>query len=250
MNYRSSTRSLWIVFSITIALLAWQFQDRLELVFATRGTMTVTEEAEGVVKIHWRGKVAAPLLGKMEEAFRTYGSRRDTRFVVSFASPGGQLSHGGEVVRLIKSMQRTHTVDTVVEGRSACASMCVALYLAGSNRLADPKARFMFHEVSFRDAVTDAVNDVPEKAIARATDQLLERYFKPEGVDPKWLADVRTPHEGPRRVADRHGACCRGLRRRAADHQAVTRTITACHPSGFWQLPQQWQCRRAPYRLR
>lgn len=196
MNYRQSTRALWLAFAIAIGFLAWQFQDRLELIFATRGALTVSEEADGVVKLHWRGKVAAPLLARLDEAFRTHGRRGETRFLLSLASPGGELRHGGEVVRLIKAVQRANVVDTVVEGRSACASMCVAIYLAGNNRLADPRARFMFHEVSFRDSVTDKVNEVPERAIARATDQFLERYFKPEGVDPRWLAGIRERMKG------------------------------------------------------
>ncbi len=196
MTYRQTSRALWVIFAIAIGALAYQFQDQLELVFARRGTLTVTEEADNVVKLHWRGKVAAPLASRLDEVFRTYANRRQTRFILSLASPGGELSHGAEVVRLIKTVQRTNVVDTVVEGRSACASMCVAIYLAGNNRLADPRARFMFHEVSFRDAVSEKINDVPERAIARATDQLLERYFKPEGVDAAWLTDIRRRMKG------------------------------------------------------
>lgn len=196
MTYRQTSRALWVVFAIAIGVLAYQFQDQLELVFARRGTLTVTEEPDNVVKLHWRGKVAAPLASRLEDAFRTHGNRRQTRFVLSLASPGGELSHGAEVVRLIKAIQRTNVVDTIVEGRSACASMCVAIYLAGNNRLADQRARFMFHEVSFRDAVSEKINDVPERAIARATDQMLERFFKPEGVEAAWLADIRRRMKG------------------------------------------------------
>ncbi len=195
MTEKQIMRGLWVAFALAIAVLAYQFEDRLELIFATRGTLAITEEANGTVKLHWRGKVEAPLYAKLEEAFRSHGGGQ-TRFVLSLASPGGQLSHGGEVVRLIKATQRTHPVDTIVESRSACASMCVALYLAGTHRSADPRARFMFHEVSFRDAVTDRVNDVPETAIARATDQLFDRYFRPAGVDPGWLSDMRRKIKG------------------------------------------------------
>lgn len=196
MSYRQTSRLLWAGFALAIAVLAWQFEDQLELIFASRGTMTVTEEPAGVIKLHWRGKVEAPLLAKLEEAFHAHGGRGETRFLLSLASPGGQLAHGGEVVRLIKSVQRTHPVDTLIEGRSACASMCVAIYLAGQNRRADPGARFMFHEVTFRDAVTEKVNEVPEKAIGRATDQLIERYFRPAGVDGRWLEDMRVKMKG------------------------------------------------------
>src|SRR5262249_16811655 len=96
----------------------------------------------------------------------------------------------------IKRMQQTRTVDTVVEGRRACASMCVPVYLAGAERTASPNARFMFHEVSFRDSFSDEVSKVPKEAIGRATDQFFERYLKGGGVDPRWLAQMREAIRG------------------------------------------------------
>ena len=132
---------------------------------------------------------------RVEDVFRRHQGG-GARFRLSLASPGGKVDHGGEVVRLIKTMQRTHAIDTVIEGRAVCASMCVPVYLAGTRRTASPAARFMFHEVSFRDAVTDKRNEVPEKAIERGTDQLFERYFRPAGVDELWIADMRKTMRG------------------------------------------------------
>ena len=193
MNEKQVMRALWIVFTVAAVGLGFQFSDQLEGMFARRGTLTVTEEA-GTVWLRWRGAIEAPLHAKLEEAFRA--RQGGGRFVLSLASPGGKVDHGGEVVRLIKSMQRTHSIDTVVEGRAVCASMCVPVYLAGGHRSASPAARFMFHEVSFRDAVTDKRDEVPAKAIERSTDQLFERYFRPAGVDELWLADMRKAMHG------------------------------------------------------
>ena len=194
MTEKQIMLALWIVFALSAGVLGFQFQDNLEGIFAGRGTLTVTEEA-GTVLLRWRGAIEAPLAGKLEEAFRAHQGG-GARFILALASPGGKVDHGGEVVRLIKTMQRTHSVDTVVEGRGVCASMCVPVYLAGTRRTASPAARFMFHEVSFRDAVTDKRNEVPEKAIERGTDQLFERYFRPAGVDELWIADMRKAMRG------------------------------------------------------
>jgi hypothetical protein len=191
---RQTSRLLWLAFAVAFVILAWQFQDRLEMVFSSRGELTV-EEQPGRVVLRWRGDIKAPLASKLEEAYRAHaGSTR--RFLISLHSPGGTLEHGRDVIRLIKRMQQTHAVDTVVEDKRACASMCVPVYLAGTQRSAAPRARFMFHEVSFRDSHSDRIEKVPKEAIGRATDQFFDRYLKPAGLNERWLAELREAIRG------------------------------------------------------
>jgi len=195
MPDRQISRLLWLAFTAAFVLLAWQFQDRLEMLFSARGKLTVKEQSNRVV-LSWRGDIKAPLASKLEEAYRAHASNT-RRFLIALHSPGGTLDHGRDVIRLIRRMQQTHTVDTVVEDKHACASMCVAVYLAGTRRTAAPKARFMFHEVSFRDSHSgDKTERVPKEAIGRATDQFFERYLKPAGLDQRWLAELREAIRG------------------------------------------------------
>ena len=195
MPDRQTFRLLWLAFAVAIAILAWQFQDRLELMFSSRGELTVEDLHNGMVVLNWRGRIEAPLASKLEAAYRTHGGSA-RRFLVSLHSPGGSLEHGRDVIRLIRRMQQTHAVDTVVEDKRACASMCVPVYLAGTRRAAAPRARFMFHEVSFRDSHSDKIERVPKEAIGRATDQFFERYLKAGGADPRWLAGMRDEIRG------------------------------------------------------
>ncbi len=194
MSERQVMRLLWGVFAVAAVVLGFQFSDTLEGMFSRRGTFTAKEEG-GTIVMRWRGAIEAPLAARIEETFRTHQAS-GARFLLILASPGGKVDHGGDVVRLLKTMQRTNAVDTLVEGRSVCASMCVPVYLAGRYRTASPAARFMFHEVSFRDAVTDKRNEVPEKAIERGTDQLFDRYFRPAGVDELWISGIRKEMHG------------------------------------------------------
>ncbi len=194
MPDRNTSRLLWIVFTLAFFVLAWQFQDRLELMFAGRGKLTV-EKRDGTVVLSWRGGIQAPLAGKLEEAFRD-NKEGSHRFLIALHSPGGTLQHGREVMRVIRQMQQTHAVDTIVEDRRACASMCVPVYLMGQRRSAAPRARFMFHEVSFSDSLSDKVETVPKSAISRATDQFFERYLKPFGLNERWLAEMREAIRG------------------------------------------------------
>jgi hypothetical protein len=194
MSNRLISRLLWLTFAAAIVVLAWQFRDRLEMMFSARGELTVEEQPDRVV-LRWRGDIKAPLAARLEDAFRAHaGNTR--RFLISLHSPGGALDEGRDVIRLIRRMQKTHAVDTVIEGRHACASMCVAVYLAGTQRTAAPRARFMFHEVSFRDSHSGKIEPVPKEAIGRATDQFFERYLKPAGLDPRWLAAMREAIRG------------------------------------------------------
>ena len=194
MSERQTFRLLWLAFAVAIAVLGWQFSDHLDALWSTRGRLSV-EERPGEVILRWRGLIEAPLAGKLDEAYRAHaaGTRR---FVIALHSPGGSLEHGREVIDQIRRMQRTHLVDTVVEPGRACGSMCVPVYLAGQRRTAAPQARFMFHEVSFRDNLSGKAEAVPKEAIGRATDQFFERYLKPAGLDERWLADLREAVRG------------------------------------------------------
>jgi hypothetical protein len=194
MDQRRTFALLWIAFAAAFAVLAWQFRDHIEDVLAARGTLTVEPRREAVL-LSWRGQIEAPLASKLDEAFRAHaGTTR--RFVLSLHSPGGSLEHGREVIGVIGRMRATHAIDAVVEDRRACASMCVAVYLAGGRRTAAPRARFMFHEVRYQDSLSGKTERVPREAVGRATDRFFERYFKPAGLDARWLADLREAVKG------------------------------------------------------
>jgi hypothetical protein len=194
MSDRQTFRLLWLAFAAGIVILGWQFRDHLETLWSSRGELTVEERA-GEVVLRWRGLIEAPLAARLDEAYREHASGT-RRFVVALHSPGGTLEHGRETIAQIRRMQRTHMVDTMVEARRACGSMCVPVYLAGQRRTAAPQARFMFHEVSFRDNLSGKVETVPKEAIGRATDQFFERYLKPAGLDARWLANLREAVRG------------------------------------------------------
>ena len=123
MTEKLTMRTLWAIFALAAVVFGFQFSSGLDNIFAGRGTLTIDAEA-GTVLLRWRGSIEAPMLARLDEAFRAHRDNQ-ARFVLALASPGGKVDHGADVVRLIKAMQRTHAVDTVVEGRSVCASMCV-----------------------------------------------------------------------------------------------------------------------------
>jgi len=105
MPDRHASRLLWLAFATAFVLLAWQFQDSLEMLFSARGKLTVKEQSNRVV-LSWRGDIKAPLASKLEEAYRAHASNT-RRFLIALHSPGGTLDHGRDVIRLIRRMQQT-----------------------------------------------------------------------------------------------------------------------------------------------
>ena len=170
--------------------------------------LTVLEEPDRVL-MRWNGPVEPPMLDRFEAAFRAReGDSR--RIVISLSSPGGLVEYGYQVISLIKKEARAHTIDTLVEAGRTCASMCVPIYLTGADRIAHPKAQFMFHEVSFR-LNADQERQVREikrshpfidiqamrkDMIVKATDEFYEVYLGPRGVNQRWLTDMRRSIRG------------------------------------------------------
>ena len=189
-------RLVWLCVAVVLVILAIQTRDNVELFFAGVGKLDVqVDQATSTAYLTWRGKIDAPMEQRLTDAYKQH---RDEvrRFVLSLSSPGGSLDHGARVVRLLNEMAETHHLETVVEGRRVCASMCVPVYLQGRKRLAAPGARFMFHEVRFSEFYSDETVKVPTSAIAKATDNLFERYFVPAGVPERWIIAVRSEMTG------------------------------------------------------
>lgn len=196
MPSRGLNRALWALVLVAIIVFGLKARDQFEAVFVGVGKLDVRVAAEDdTVFLRWRGRIEAPMANRIADAFEQHKNEQ-RRFVLSLSSPGGSLDQGAEVVRLLRRIGETHKIDTVVEGRSVCASMCVPVYLQGQRRTASEQARFMFHEVSFHEYFSQEDSDVPAAATARETDKLFSRYFAPAGVPDSWIRSVRAAMTG------------------------------------------------------
>lgn len=196
MPSRKLNRVLWVSVLLLIAVLVIQTRDNLEMFFAGIGKLEVTVDGDGeTVRLYWRGKIDAPMASRIAEAYDQHRDKAQ-KFVLSLSSPGGSLSHGGQVVALLRQIRRSHTLETLVDRNRRCASMCVPVYLQGQRRRAAESARFMFHEVSFREQFADQDLDVPASAKQSATDRLFGTYFTPAGVPETWIRQVRADMTG------------------------------------------------------
>jgi ATP-dependent protease ClpP protease subunit len=167
---------------------------------ASRQTLAIDEQPDRIM-LGWSGPVQDPMSARVAAALDRYKADR-RRLVLVLNSPGGSIEHGHKVVAAIRARDRA--IDTLIQKAGVCASMCVPIFLAGSQRMADPEAYFMFHQVSLNSAgkgnVKRQVMSDSEKALlaqgvktieARATDELFHNDIGIRGVSAVWLAGMR-----------------------------------------------------------
>ena len=179
---------------------------------AARQTLSVKEEPDRIV-LGWSGPVQEPMNERFAAALDRYKSDR-RRLVLILNSPGGSIEEGRKVVAAIRARDRG--IDTFIQKAGVCASMCVPIFLAGAERMADPEALFMFHETSLtssaRETVKGSVKEnvretnkrqqIPasEEAAAseaikaintQVTDDFFRNDFGIRGVNKAWLAAMR-----------------------------------------------------------
>jgi ATP-dependent protease ClpP protease subunit len=170
-------------------------------------SLSVSEDKERVV-LAWSGPVQEPMSERIAAALERY--RADPRLLVLLLnSPGGSIEHGRKVVAVMRARKRP--VNTLVQKAGVCASMCVPIYLSGTQRMADPEARFMFHEASLSGSVTQRINRQQlsdddrarfKQAVKRfesnATDELFNEDIGIRGVNMAWTEKMRG------KIAGRH----------------------------------------------
>lgn len=191
MPSRRLNRILWVTVAVLIAVFAMRAQETLDLALSSMGTLDVRSEAgTGQLYLRWRGKIDAPMAQRLAEAVARNENSIST-VVLSLSSPGGSLDHGAQVIAWLGKLREKYRIETIVESRGICASMCVPVYLQGDVRRAAPNARFMFHEVSFHESLSEEKLAVPEKAVGSATDRFFAKYFLNAGVPEEWVRSVR-----------------------------------------------------------
>lgn len=177
-----------------------------------RPETTVVEKPQHIV-LRWKGEIGEDTVSTFREALAPYASDK-RKLLISLNSGGGMVKAGAELIGFIRDLQRVREVDTVVENGSMCASMCVPVFLTGEERFAEPKARFMFHEVSFKvtPEMTRLLRDIERKMpnrlrgnvrsmlVTHVTDDFFATFLEPRGVDGKWIANIRNRIRGGRDV--------------------------------------------------
>jgi len=154
----------------------------------------------------WSGPVQEPMSERVAAAIDRYKADR-RQLVLILNSPGGSIEHGRKVVAAIRARDRA--IDTLVEKAGVCASMCVPIFLAGTRRMADPEAYFMFHEASLnssarqntkRQELSDSEKVVVSQAVktieTHVTDELFRSDIGIRGVSVGWLARMREKISG------------------------------------------------------
>jgi hypothetical protein len=128
----------------------------------------------------WKGQIREPMAECIQSAFDRLG--RSARYVIlTLDSEGGRLRETDRVFAVLEKIKRTHPLQTLVDRGGRCWSACVAVFLAGQQRIAALTSTWMFHEVWAADA-----HGSPRLDRARS-DRVFDRYYLAAGVSRKWL---------------------------------------------------------------
>lgn len=166
----------------------------------SRQTLSVNEDKENVV-LAWSGPVQEPMSERIAAAIERYKAD-PRRLVLLLNSPGGSIEHGRKVIAVMRG--RSRPVSTLVQKAGVCASMCVPIFLSGTQRMADPEARFMFHQASLNSSVAQTINrqrlsdddkarftQAVKRFEANATDELFNEDIGIRGVNTAWVERMR-----------------------------------------------------------
>lgn len=172
------------------------------------------EAANDRVLIRLSGRVDDTMASHLGAALS--GFRYERRpLVISINSAGGYVAAGQQIVDLINVAKSGSDVETRVERRAICASMCVPIYLAGSRRSAAADSRFMFHEArlakdnpeyqKLRQNAQGALSNKQfasfEKTVTNGiTDGLFGRDMNYRDVNSDWLRGMRAKVRGGKDV--------------------------------------------------
>lgn len=158
--------------------------------FMRSGPGVIVRERGDTLVFEWLYPIMAPMTAHFEEAFAEKGPKA-SRIVIDLNSPGGMVDEGAMLIDLIEDMKRTHEVETRVGPNRVCASMCVPVYLAGDIRTASPSARFMFHEPTAYDVITDEVIDRPDFERRADSERFFRKFIDPTEMDPAFAEELR-----------------------------------------------------------
>lgn len=176
---------VWAGLVAGILVLAGVYRDHL---FEQGGRLQVVTKGvpADAVLFRWQGKIGPPMQTLIGDAFTEWRDKK-RRIVLSLSSPGGYVSYGRDVIAQLDRIKRTHRLDTVVEGRNTCLSMCVPIYLQGQTRYAAPESRWMFHEPRAVDVVRGERIRTSRRETAADTVRFIDDFLRPAGVSEPWL---------------------------------------------------------------
>ncbi len=176
----------FLLFAMIIAAIVMGWRLYLQK-HADTGQLAVDERGDTVV-LAWTGSVDLPMHTLLARAFDRWKGKSD-RFVLQLNSPGGSLREGSEVIELLRRIKQTHQLDTYVAPNDICMSMCVPMFLQGTNRIAASSARFMFHEPKrYYDDGSEAKGfSFEREALSR---RFFDRYFVNSPIDEAWRAQL------------------------------------------------------------
>lgn len=141
--------------------------------------------------LNWVGKVSEKMAAKIDAAFEA-NRRRAKSVQLSLQSCGGRTDYMASTIGVLRNIEKTHALSTVVEPGATCASACIPIFLASDRRRAAMSSLWFFHR-SWRYQLSGGVDEVETAAPGqRSVAGFLDKYYATAGVSPAWLGELRS----------------------------------------------------------
>ena len=138
---------------------------------------------DGTLLISWNGPVVVGMSAYLRGVIEKHASE-SRRIVLHLDSIGGDVEEGERAIAVLQEIKATHWLVTLVMHGDICASMCVPIYLQGTDRVAAPASLWLIHEVAILE------DDGKERMDREETLRLFTRYYLPAGVSAQWLKSI------------------------------------------------------------
>lgn len=178
-----------IALIVLIAVAVFLYWQKYEDVYKDTGRLQISQQGDAVI-LSWNSPIELPMERRFQEAYAQWADQT-SKFIIDLNSGGGALREGRLVIEVIKQMKRTHLVETTVGEGANCLSMCVPIYLQGEQRSASRNSRWMFHQPSAYDYITDEKVEENDADRTAASDRFFEKYFVNSEMDPQWRDNLQ-----------------------------------------------------------
>lgn len=137
------------------------------------------------LKIKLTGRIDAPATAELRDIVGQWSGEART-FELILDSRGGKVRAMRRVIAVLKTLKKTHRVNTTVLAGRTCGSACVPVFLQGQRRTASLASLWLFHEIDGRDRSNG------DKVLKSGkSERLFDQLYLPAGVSKPWLEDIK-----------------------------------------------------------
>src|SRR5947209_1564006 len=131
IRHLSTAVRIAVAVAVTITAIGLFGRDARAIPMQGRPMVEAAINRQGILFISWTGPVVPGMSEYLRTTFEKHASTSH-RVILHLDSIGGDVFEGERVIQVLQRIKKTHRLITIVSHGDICASMCVPIYLQGS----------------------------------------------------------------------------------------------------------------------